>query len=117
MPSTKSATRPKSKLTLAFEAIGTQWSIDIEAHPADSQQLSKIITNRIVAFDKTYSRFREDSWVNHVRQPGTYKIPDDFTPLFSLYQKLYVATDGAVTPLIGMAMERAGYDSSYSLAP
>lgn len=121
--STKSATKqkskqkPKQKVNLAFEAIGTSWSIDFTAPPADTQTLSTLITSRIVLFDKTYSRFRSDSWVHILRTPGQYKVPKDFIPIFTFYSQLNNATGGAVTPLIGDIMERAGYDAEYSLAP
>ncbi len=107
----------KQKVNLAFEAIGTKWSIDLAVEPSRARAVSKLIADRISDFDKTYSRFRADSWVTRIRKPGSYPVPRDFTSLYSLYQKLYTQTNGAVTPLIGDAMERAGYDAHYSLKP
>lgn len=117
--STKSATKQKanSKVNLRFEAIGTVWSIDLLAPADQAQTLSKLITTRITEFNKTYSRFRSDSWVNSIRRPGSYAVPHDFKPLFEFYQQLNTVTGGAVTPLIGDVMERAGYDATYSLEP
>lgn len=106
-----SAHKPKHR-QLSFEAIGTQWWI--EYHCDDD--LSLIIHDRITAFDATYSRFRDDSWVCRVaRAAGSYAMPDDGYPLFRFYQDLYNITDGAVSPLVGQTLVDAGYDSSYSL--
>lgn len=111
-----SATKPKASLT--FEAIGTQWNIELTADPTQAQALARDIADRISQFDHHYSRFRADSWVTHAgSHPGAHKPPADFAPMFRLYQEMYAATDGAVTPLIGEAMERAGYNAAYSLRP
>ena len=44
-----------------------------------------------------------------------YQFPDDAPPLFELYRRLYDATDAAVSPLVGTALESLGYDRTYSL--
>lgn len=100
---------------LKFEAIGTPWSIETASKLPDA--LQQKIHERIELFDKTYSRFRDDSLVAKLSEPGTYTFPDDAEPLLNFYHKLYIATEGSVTPLIGKALEQAGYDASYSLKP
>lgn len=50
-------------------------------------------------------------------EPGVWEFPDDAPPLFDLYRRLYAATDGAMSPLVGAALSGLGYDSSYSLRP
>lgn len=115
-----SAAKPKAKsrIQFDFEAIGTVWHIECIAPAELASELSRLITARIEQFDTHYSRFRADSWVTHAgSHPGVHKAPADFGPLFKLYQTMYAATNGAVTPLIGDAMERAGYDRNYSLKP
>lgn len=103
-------------IQLEFEAIGTHWRINLNAPAVDAPRISAIITRRIKQFDASYSRFRPDSWLVFVgNNPGKHQVPTDFEPIFKLYQNLYKLTDGAVTPLIGDAMERAGYDANYSL--
>jgi thiamine biosynthesis lipoprotein len=103
---------------LAFEAIGTQWIIDVAVTSKEAQVLSRLITNRIAEFDRSYSRFRVDSWVTHVgKHPGDYLVPSDFEPMYRFYKQMNDLTSGAVTPLIGDLMERAGYDAHYSLRP
>jgi thiamine biosynthesis lipoprotein len=73
---------------------------------------------RIEVFDRTWSRFRTDSLVARIATtPGVWEFPDDAPPLFDLYRRLYEATDGAVSPLVGRALENLGYDRAYSLRP
>lgn len=101
----------------AFEAIGTHWTIQIrhDMSSAAWSQLKKQLQQRIEMYDKTYSRFRDDSWVSmlHV-QPGTHTLPPDAFKMIALYEKLYKATNGLVTPLIGQLLSDAGYDAHYS---
>lgn len=106
--------------TFTFEAIGTEWSIDIEGPLSEKkgQEILREISKRIELYDKTYSRFRKDSLVTKMAQKaGTYTLPDDAKPLLTLYKQLYQITNGAVTPLIGSVLSEAGYDAAYSLQP
>lgn len=100
----------------SFSALGTEWQIDTKELLSDN--IKQIIAERIEKFDATYSRFRDDSLVHAVAtKPGTYLLPSDAAMLFEFYRELYDLTDGAVTPLIGTMLERAGYDATYSLIP
>ncbi len=96
-----------------FEAIGTQWSI--ETTHVLTRAIIDEIDARIELFDQTYSRFRSDSTATKLRRPGHYEFPADSQMLLELYRELHDVTDGAVTPLIGEALEQAGYDANYSL--
>ncbi|MBH0129810.1 FAD:protein FMN transferase [Salinibacterium sp. NK8237] len=99
-----------------FDAIGAPWQIDT-ADPLDPEVFAAI-QRRIEQFDRTYSRFRNDSLVSRIaRTPGSYPFPPDAPPLFELYRRLYIATDGAMSPLVGRALEELGYDRTYSLQP
>jgi len=101
------------KHSLDFEAIGTSWSIETTTRL--STIIQKAIHDRILDFDKTYSRFRSDSIVSKARHNvGTYAFPEDAQALFDFYKKLYDLTDAKVTPLIGGMLENAGYDADYS---
>lgn len=104
--------------SLVFNAIGTRWKIEY-ASPDARIGISSIrnsIDNTILEFDRSFSRFRNDSWVNLIRAtPGTYQLPTDAYQLLHLYQAAYAATNGYVTPIIGHVMEQAGYDAHYSL--
>lgn len=96
-----------------FESIGTRWQIDTLRALPDG--LKQKLQARIEQFDCTYSRFRPDSLVSAIaRQPGTYKFPEDLAPMLALYRSLYDVSGGKFTPLIGSALERAGYDADYS---
>lgn len=114
MPLTKS--NPKQPPSWQFNAIGTRWVVET-SHGLDPATKERIM-GRIDSFDKTYSRFRDDSLVARVAEkPGTYEFPQDVTGLVDLYRRLYDATDGAVTPLVGDTLAALGYDKHYSLEP
>jgi len=100
----------------SFEAIGTQWTIQVEGIlVADCQ--SEVL-QRIEEFDQNYSRFREDSLVTAMaHQPGTYQLPPDAQLMMDMYEQLYRASEGHITPLIGDVLVQAGYDAEYSLQP
>ncbi|QAV70151.1 FAD:protein FMN transferase [Salinibacterium sp. UTAS2018] len=99
-----------------FDAIGAPWQIDT-TEPLGSV-VETAIAQRIELFDRTYSRFRDDSLVRTIAHtPGTYSFPADAPPLFELYRRLYDATAGAMSPLVGRALEELGYDRTYSLQP
>jgi thiamine biosynthesis lipoprotein len=101
-----------------FEAIGTHWIIDIHKELSSEEESSLLskIQKRIDGFDRAYSRFRADSLVTQMSEiPGEYILPDDGDAMISLYKKMYDATGGLVTPLIGKVLVDAGYDAQYSL--
>jgi thiamine biosynthesis lipoprotein len=97
-----------------FTALGTEWGIET-THELPVT-LKHGVDRRLEEYDKAYSRFRDDSIVAAMRRgAGRYDFPDDFVRLFSLYSTLYRLTGGRMTPLIGSALEQAGYDQMYSL--
>lgn len=99
-----------------FEAIGTKWEV-VFSHPDPDACIAQA-HERIAAFDRAYSRFRDDSLVSAMaREAGTYTLPQDAEPMLSLYIELYKKTLGAFTPLIGQTLVEAGYDAKYSLTP
>lgn len=101
---------------MRFEAIGTTWQIDTTDPIPDD--LQRRVHDRIDAFDRTYSRFRDDSLVSAIAlTAGTFAFPHDAPQLFDVYRRLYAATDGRMSPLVGGALERLGYDRTYSLRP
>jgi len=102
--------------TLEFAAIGTEWQIDSSL--PFTPQLEAAIAARVESFDRTWSRFRDDSLVARIaREPGRYVFPPEAPRLFELYRRLYEATDAAVSPLVGRTLETLGYDRAYSLRP
>jgi len=104
--------------TISFEGIGTHWEIEIYTPITPSQLgfLQLVIKQRVEKYDRLYSRFRPDSFVNNaLLQKGIVKLPDDFEKLLTIYNELYKLTDGLFTPLIGQVLIDAGYDAHYSL--
>lgn len=100
-----------------FEAIGTGWQIDIAEELSLEKEafLLEEIKNRIEIFDKAYSRFRDDSLVTKMgKEKGQYVLPEDADLMINTYKKMYEATSGLVTPLIGQVLVDAGYDANYS---
>jgi thiamine biosynthesis lipoprotein len=72
----------------------------------------------IERYDRTWSRFRTDSTVAAIAErAGNWRLPAEAAPLFDLYRRLYLATDGAMSPLVGRALERMGYDREFTLRP
>lgn len=99
-----------------FEAIGTGWQIGTgnEVSPADRAAVSTLID----AYDAVYSRFRADSSVrDFARTGGSVDLGPHWPELWDTYVNLEDLTAGAVTPLVGRALETLGYDPAYSLIP
>ncbi len=114
MPSRKSKQTPSPDLQ--FDAIGTHWQIDTAESLAPST--TSAVCARIDQFNRTWSRFRTDSLVHRISAgSGIFAFPPEAGELFSLYRALYECTDGAMSPLVGRALEEWGYDSAYSLKP
>jgi thiamine biosynthesis lipoprotein len=103
-----------------FDAIGSKWTLEVRDEVSKDawEALLLRVYARIQEFDKTYSRFRDDSLVHDMSlKAEKYDLPADGHELLKFYEKLYLATDGKVTPLIGQAISDAGYDAEYSLQP
>lgn len=99
-----------------FAALGTVWQIDTDRALSPAEW--DAVDDRIADYDRTYSRFRDDSLVARLAAgPGTVEFPLDVLPLVELYRRLYDGTDGAVTPLIGGTLADLGYDAHYSFRP
>lgn len=97
-----------------FDALGTRWNVRTDI-PLGAGLVDRLIA-RAEEFDATYSRFRPDSLISRFAATGgTCALPGDAAPLLDWYRRLYDATGGAVTPLVGGALEHLGYDPGYSL--
>ncbi len=102
--------------TRRFEAIGTRWQIDTD-RPLTPAQWSALHA-RVDEFDRTWSRFRDDSLVGRLAESaGTVAFPDEAVPLIDLYRRLYDGTGGAVSPLVGGTLADLGYDAGHRFAP
>jgi thiamine biosynthesis lipoprotein len=110
-----SATAPPRTHHARFEAIGTTWRIDAGVPLHDVLPAVRALIDR---YDRTWSRFRGDSLVaTMARTPGRYAMPAEAGSLLGLYRALHDATAGAVSPLVGRALEHHGYDAGYGLRP
>lgn len=101
-----------------FTAIGTEWEIRTK-HPVPEDVLTEI-TALCEDFDRVWSRFRRDSLVTkiaHTAGGGRFEVPARDLGLLDLYDRLVVATSGAIDPLVGRDLELLGYDAGYSLIP
>lgn len=100
-----------------FDAIGTAWAIET-AHPLPPA-VRAAVTDVVDAFDREWSRFRDDSLVSSLADGRVASLvaPDDTDAMLSLYDELDIATRGAVNPLVGDALARLGYDARLTLAP
>jgi len=103
----------------SFDAIGTTWVIDVDARltPPEKEKIQTQVMRIIEQFDITYSRFREDSLINHISQEaGVYSFPPNADSLFDFYKTMYDLTNGVFTPLVGNTLSDAGYDLAYTLS-
>jgi FAD:protein FMN transferase len=99
-----------------LDAIGTGWRIDTERELTIPERAA--VAERIERYDRDWSRFRDDSLVRRIAtEAGSYELPPEAGPLLGLYGELYEATGGRVSPLVGRALERLGYDAQYRLTP
>lgn len=102
--------------TLRFDAIGTAWQIDsgVLLTPRQTAEVHRLVEE----FDRAYSRFRADSLVTRLAEDGGEIVfPDDLPPMIAVYDDLFDATAGAMTPLVGGSLAQLGYDAQYSLRP
>ena len=99
-----------------FEAIGTAW--EIETPEPLTEETRVAVDARIEAYDRTWSRFRDDSLVARIgREGGSWELPAEAGELFELARILYDATDGRMSPLVAASLERLGYGPGMSLTP
>ncbi len=79
--------------------------------------LRSSIETCIADYDRRWSRFRADSAVWAIAEGGRADFGADAPALLGLLLDLAERTDGAMTPLIGGALEHLGYDIDYTLQP
>ncbi|MEH3089729.1 MAG: FAD:protein FMN transferase [Microbacterium arborescens] len=96
-----------------FSAIGTSWRID--STPPLGADDRAAVTSVVEAFDRDWSRFRDDSTVRRISGGGSAAAPPDTEAMLALYAELDSATGGAVNPLVGKALAKRGYDAAISL--
>ncbi|GAA3590683.1 FAD:protein FMN transferase [Klugiella xanthotipulae] len=102
--------------SFAFDAIGAPWQVDT---PLPLSGAERGAIRRIAGdFDAAWSRFRSDSTVSRLRNaPGEVTLPPESAALAELYRALYRLTEGALSPIVGAALEHWGYGPGYRLTP
>lgn len=105
---------PASPEIWRFEAIGTRWEVGTaQALTADDRA---DVAAAVDAFDRAWSRFRDDSVVMGLaRRGGETLAPEDTDLLLSRLTEIADATGGAVSPLVGGVLARRGYDEGMPL--
>jgi thiamine biosynthesis lipoprotein len=91
-----------------FDALGVPWRIDTELPIPHAVRIA--VADRVEAFDRAWSRYRDDSLVARIaREPGRHRLPAEAAVLLDLYAELYTATGGRVSPLVGGALAASGF--------
>lgn len=106
--------------TLRYEAMGTGWAVTIWDGVFDERfaTLSEEILRRTAEFERTYSRFLPDSFIQKISEKtGVIETPPELVPMLRLYRSLYVPSLMKLNPLIGNTISDLGYDATYSLKP
>lgn len=104
----------------AWNALGTVLSITIwdDISSGEFELLKSEIIQKTEDFENTYSRFRAGSVVTDITdKTGIIEVPKDFINILKIYQSLFKTSGGKFTPLIGGALEDAGYDKERTLIP
>lgn len=107
-------------MTHTWDALGTKFTITIwdDLLPERQNEITATAVRMTEIFDEQYSRFRTDSLITLLsKETGVFEVPHDLTKMLRLYEALYVATKGSMTPAIGFALEDTGYDRAYTLSP
>lgn len=121
-------TDPSSPLTATGEPYifpipgALRTGIIISSSREISQENQTSIKNFIHSFEGVLSRFLPQSLVSHLSDPGfldrnggIITFPDYLSPLFTICDDLYTATDGAFDPCVGEDLVRLGYSQSFEL--
>ena len=101
------------RTSTSFDAIGTRWRITA-AEPLEPALLDEV--DRVVAdYDRTWSRFRDDSGVARIARGETVDLGPTAPPLLALLEDLRVRTDGAMDALVAASLEHLGYGADGDL--
>lgn len=108
-----------SRNVVAIErALGT--GIIISSSKPIPQRVQKKIRAFIEEYERTLSRFREDSLVSRMARAehgGDFEFPTWAQTLFAIYDEFYDATHGAFDACVGADLLNLGYDNSVKFIP
>ncbi|NCN12062.1 FAD:protein FMN transferase [Candidatus Kaiserbacteria bacterium] len=106
--------------THTFQALGTQWSVEIfdEKDSAVLESAFRTLEHFVQDFEATYSRFKADSLVSILNQDRMLHTPSEECHALLTYGKqLYLRTNTHFNFLTGNIQEARGYDATYSFTP
>ena len=98
---------------LDFRAMGCEMmaAIDVDSLPAEME----LLPNWFEGWEKTFSRFRQDSELNQVNNWAgiATQVSQDFAEVFELALNAESSSSGLVTPLVLDALLNAGYNQTF----
>jgi len=99
-----------------FKAIGTSWSINVDDTTLSNEDKQTVL-DYVSKFEIRFSRFLLSSEVNEFidKAAGSYEISEEFAVLLKMADRLRWLTNGVYDPAAGELLEKAGYDSDYTL--
>lgn len=106
--------------TFTFEAIGTQFWIEIfdEVHEHEHTSIKDRCVLICSGFNLKYSRFLSDSDISVLNRERRLENPSaELVALLSYGKQLYVRSETTFNILTGHIVEARGYDASYSFVP
>ncbi len=100
----------------SFSAMGTTIELTVWGVKAlHGDQLCTELESRAERWEQIFSRFRDDSELNHVnRHAGNWtRVSNEFIAITSAAQNWFTVTAGRFDPAILESLERAGYDRTF----
>jgi thiamine biosynthesis lipoprotein len=100
-----------------IEALGTYWWFEFFEEIGDFEKVKNLVLKEIEIFEKTYSRFLENSQISTLNSQRYLQNPtQELLYLIQIGLYFYHKTDGYFNPILGGVLEDLGYDKDYSFA-
>ena len=99
----------------SFDAIGTTVSVVVTNRSALTEA-TELVRSHVAALDSAASRFREDSELTRLNGAAGRPVEVSWMLFVAIDEALGAArqTDGLVSPSVGEALERCGYDRDFA---
>lgn len=102
-----------SRTSATFDAIGTRWTLTTARPMAPA--LAGRVEEVIADYDRTWSRFRDDSGVAGIARGEAVDLGPTAPPLLDLLGDLRRRTGGAMDPLVAASLDHLGYGLAATL--
>ncbi|MFC1730782.1 FAD:protein FMN transferase [candidate division KSB1 bacterium] len=98
-----------------FDALGTGIELWLDSNQTrDSVNDLETIEKQVVEFEKTFSRFLEESELSQLNKTdGQFKASSEMMVLLKLAKDFYKRTDGLFDPTVARPLEKLGYNKSF----